>query len=314
MSPPDRNQVDQSEQLRREVMKRKLWQLVAIAAGLSLLVHFGVMMYLGLIQRAGPPGRAVEMVIEFPTSQVVEELTSMSASELSEPDQEWDSDLDQLLEPETPAPQESSIAELSESDIGSTPLMGGSGSKGVSGDSGLGGAGGAASFFGVSSEGERFAYIVDKSGSMTQQKMSLATSELLRSVKSLPDYAKFFVVFFSSSMDLPSWQKEWVRARKKEFNALANWVSRIDTGGSTEPLGSFRRVLGLNPKPDVVFFLTDGEVYGVTAAEIAKLNKRGRPSVINTIAYATQESQQLLEQIARESGGVYRFVPVRSSP
>ncbi len=314
MRLPDRKQVEQSEQLRREVMKRKLWQLIAIAAACSLLFHVGAMIYLGLIQRAGPPGQVVEMVVEFPTSRVVEELTSMSNTELSEPDQQSNSELDQLLEPETPSPQESSAAQLSESDVGATPVMGGAGSRGVSGQSALGGAGGAASFFGISSKGERFAYIVDKSGSMSRQKMALATSELMRSVRSLPDYASFFVVFFSSSMDLPSWQKNWVRARQKEFTALSRWVSGIDTGGSTEPLGSFRRVLGLNPKPDVIYFLTDGEVYGVTAEEIANLNRRGQPTVINTIAYATQQSQQLLEQIARESGGVYRFVPVRTAP
>ncbi|MDG2423055.1 MAG: hypothetical protein P8M22_03655 [Phycisphaerales bacterium] len=318
MIPPDQNQVDQAWQLRQETIKRRLWQLIGIAAGLSLLIHFGIMFYLGQVKRSGPPAQVVEMVMEFPTTRTVEELTTLSETDLAEPDVESRSELDRILEPDIPSPEESAAAELSESNVGATPTLGGSGQKGVSGQAALGGAGGAASFFGVSSKGERFAYIVDRSGSMAiNDKLILATTELKRSVKRLPDYAQFFVVFFSSRMTpLPSWQQGWVRARPHQFNRLVGWIRKInDEGGNggTQPLSSFRRVLSLTPKPDVIFFLTDGQVQGMTAADVANLNRKGEPSVINTIAYATNESQQLLERIAHESGGVYRFVPVRST-
>ncbi|MEE2908014.1 MAG: hypothetical protein VX527_09310, partial [Planctomycetota bacterium] len=142
-------------------------------------------------------------------------------------------------------------------------------------------------------------------------RLDMAKAELMRSVRRLPDYAKFFVVFFSSTASLPSWQQSWLRARPKEFRAIANWIAKIEASGSTEPRGSFQRVLGLRPPPDVIFFLTDGEVVNMTADDVAKLNRIRRPAVINTIAFGTQESQELLEQIARDSGGTYSFVPVR---
>ena len=68
-------------------------------------------------------------------------------------------------------------------------------------------------------------------------------------------------------------------------------------------------VLAKEFRPDVVFFLTDGEVQNFTAAECAALNAGGKRVVINTIAFGDPTSQTLLKQIASDSGGVYRFVP-----
>jgi uncharacterized protein YegL len=60
----------------------------------------------------------------------------------------------------------------------------------------------------------------------------------------------------------------------------------------------------------VVFFLTDGEIPQAdeTLARVTQLNSRGRRVVINTIAFGDPASQELLREIARQSGGIYRFV------
>ncbi|MCH2133575.1 MAG: VWA domain-containing protein [Phycisphaerales bacterium] len=312
MPSRDRIQVDQAEWLRREVAKRRFWQLLGIGAGLSVVVHIGVMIYLHLIEREPPPPQVVEMVMEFPTIRTVEELTSLTETDLSEPDPESWSELDSVLEPDTAAPEESSAAELSESDVGATPTLGGSGQGGVSGRGALGGAGGAASFFGIASEGRRFAYIVDRSGSMANARLTQAQDELKRSLRELPDYAEFVVVFYSDRMAMPPFQTGWLRARRTQVRAVTNWIDEITASGGTFPYGSFKEVFSLDPPPDVIFFLTDGQINSMTAADVAKLNKIRRPAVINTIAFANDESQALLEQIARDSDGTYRFVPARA--
>ncbi|MEE2907547.1 MAG: hypothetical protein VX527_06895, partial [Planctomycetota bacterium] len=194
MIPPEQAQLDQVQQLRQEIIKRRFWQMVGIAVGISLVIHFGIMIYLQIMERTGPPAQTLEMVMEFPSTRTVEELTTLANTDLAEPDAESHSELDQILEPNTPAPEESSAAELSESNVGATPTLGGSGKKGVSGRDALGGAGGAASFFGIVSKGERIAYIVDRSGSMAGStsdgtRLDMAKAELMRSVRRLPDYA-----------------------------------------------------------------------------------------------------------------------------
>ena len=73
---------------------------------------------------------------------------------------------------------------------------------------------------------------------------------------------------------------------------------------------AFDQVFSLKERPDVIFFLTDGEIPRAeeTLATVTMLNARGRRVVINTIAFGDPASQELLREIARRSGGIYRFV------
>ncbi len=101
-------------------------------------------------------------------------------------------------------------------------------------------------------------------------------------------------------------------ARSPVINGVANWIDRVSVGGLTVPLPAFRRVFGLEERPDVIFFLTDGEITSMSAQQVAQLNDRGLRTVINTIAFDDDRSQDLLMQIAKDSGGVYRFVDTNS--
>ncbi|MGA1045442.1 MAG: magnesium chelatase, partial [Phycisphaerales bacterium] len=65
----------------------------------------------------------------------------------------------------------------------------------------------------------------------------------------------------------------------------------------------------LDPRPDAIFFLTDGEVPADTPALVRRLNDRIRPTVINTVAFGTEAGRAALEEIARDSDGIFRFVP-----
>ena len=306
-------QASDTEQLRKEVARRRFWQLIAFAAAMSLVIHLAIVGYLQLVERAGRPSRPVEMVLEFPTMRTVEELTAQSSLDLEEPQESSLSELEQMLEPDTPAPEEASSSDLLESDVGSMKTLGGSG-KGVNTNDGtLGGAGGAASFFGIASKGQRFAYIVDRSGSMTGPRLAQAKQELKRSLMGLPDYAKFFVVFYSSEMEIPPGQDSWFRAKKSQVKKVSRWINTIPAEGGTEPAESFQMVFDLHPPPDVIFFLTDGRISGQQALDIIQMNNRSKNVVINTIAFDNNESQVLLEELAKKSGGLFRFVPVRAA-
>jgi uncharacterized protein with von Willebrand factor type A (vWA) domain len=185
----------------------------------------------------------------------------------------------------------------------------GTGSGAGTGES-LSGGGAGASFFGITSRGKRFAYIVDKSGSMGQgRKLPIAMRELAKSVGDLPDFASFFVVLFSSGFIEPPTQHGWMRARKPIVNRFIRWLNEVTPGGGTVPAPAFEYVLSEDLRPDVIFFLTDGEIPEDTADIVSDMNRNG-PSrvVINTIAFGDARSQDQLRRIARDSGGTYRFV------
>jgi Mg-chelatase subunit ChlD len=143
--------------------------------------------------------------------------------------------------------------------------------------------------------------------------MATSMRELARSLESLPDYAEFYIVLFSTNFIEPPMQKGWTRARKSAVRQVVRWLSQLDPNGGTQPRPAFLQVFSLTVRPDVIFFMTDGQVQEFTAEECATLNDRGKKSVINTIAFGDPSSQDLLKEIARQSGGLYRFVPSSGS-
>ncbi len=299
-------------ELRRdEEMRRRRRNLLIVGVSVSLLVHIVLMGYLNLFRRAVPQGAGPQPVsIEFAVIQETEltQLENLQFDDLVPEVPLEDRDLSET-ELALELADDVSTHVLDISAAGAVPALTGTG-RGQG--STLGGGGAGTSFFGVSSRGTRFAYIVDVSGSMGQQrKMDVAMRELARSIEVLPDYAYFYVVLYSSEIILPPSQRDWMRARPRTVSRLIRWLNQVDPRGGTRPVPAFRQVLSIEDRPDVIFFLTDGEIPRAeeTLAAVTLLNSRGRRVVINTIAFGDPASQDLLREIARRSGGIFRFVP-----
>ena len=187
------------------------------------------------------------------------------------------------------------------------PTLGGCGDGSC--DATLGGGSAGTSFFGVSSRGSRFAYIVDVSGSMGQQrKIHIAMRELARSISELPDYAYFYVVLFSTNAQQPPMQSGWSRARPTTVRKFVRWFGKVEPRGGTNPRPAFESVFSLKKRPDVIFFMTDGQITNFGADELPSTRSRGKNVIINTIAFGDPASQDLLRAIARQTGGTYRYV------
>jgi hypothetical protein len=295
---------------RDQMARRRRLHLLIVGGGISLLIHLSLMYYLATAYRYVAQGREPQAIsYEFAILQD-EELTDLPSTELDDLIPEIVSEYEDLavndpaaeLDPVVPA------AELELARSGSMPALGGAGAGTGAGGSLVGG-GAATTFFGVSSRGMRFAFIVDRSGSMREQrKMQVAMRELARSVSSLPDYASFYVLLFSSHYVQPPVQSGWTRAKKSNVNHLIRWLNQVDPGGGTNPMPAFTQVFSLDERPDVIFFLTDGQIPGDHEELLANLKRQSGRVIINTIAFGDPRSQDLLKRMAKQSGGVYRFV------
>ena len=82
-------------------------------------------------------------------------------------------------------------------------------------------------------------------------------------------------MLFSSDYTVPPMQKGWLRARREHDPQPVGWLNDVPPRGGTDPSGAFKFVLGLNVRPDVIYFLTDGEIPGMSADFVAELNKEG---------------------------------------
>jgi hypothetical protein len=203
-------------------------------------------------------------------------------------------------------------------------------------------------FMGVKAEGKRICIIADCSGSMAfNNRMNRLKLELWKTVKGLTPDQEFYVVYFSDTA-IPMRPQKWYRADKltsppdKFTKGIRDFIGAQPPGGGTEPMPAFQVAFRLKPRPDAIFFLTDGLIPLTVPQGVARLNGTGKDKVpIHTILFGgelpnaemrivmvpmvvrgktvmvrreipvgkMEKDQGQLEQVSRDSGGTHRFIP-----
>ena len=185
------------------------------------------------------------------------------------------------------------------------------------GTSGSGGAsGGAASFFGIEARGNRFAYVVDVSGSMGQDgRMQSMLAELRRSITELGGHVQFYVVFYSEDAFALGNRKEWTDATSTGKRWAGLKLESVEPLGATKPVPGFDLVSRIRPRADAIYFMTDGRFANGDADvdAILALN-RERPTPIHCITFVTREGEASMRRIAEATGGSYTHVPGGGGP
>ncbi len=165
-------------------------------------------------------------------------------------------------------------------------------------------------FFGLG-EGARGArnivYVVDRSGSMLNTFQGLV-KEIKESVNGLRRSQRFHVIFYNSGPPLENPPRKLVSAIRSQKRNLFRFLDEISPMGGTDPRPAMRRAFAV--EPDLIYFLSDGEFDEHAESLMSMIDKlnRGRLVRIFTIAYVNQHGGAVLERIAREHNGQYRFV------
>jgi uncharacterized protein with von Willebrand factor type A (vWA) domain len=162
----------------------------------------------------------------------------------------------------------------------------------------------------VQGSGRRIAFIVDKSGSMSRgDRMDRARAEVTAAVWALPDYAKACVLFYDTTVVSPPGFDAFTRLRGASKDDFVRFLAGMRPSGDTSPIGAFRRAFGQGERPDLVYFLSDGEINPEEVDAILALNSSGRPAVIHCIALGSDAGKVQLQRVAAVSGGSFTFVP-----
>lgn len=297
----------------RAQWKKRAFSFIFAGILISLLVHFNIAVILQLLMRGetSTSSAGAMTTIEFamqdsstlsdmPEGQELQQQESVSTEASSEA----------LTVTQATLEADATTTALNANSSGMTPSLGGGGSSGMG--AGMGGSGGGTTFFGISSSGTRFCYIVDVSGSMSSQnRLGSAIAELTRSLKQLPDFARFYVLFYSSTvrLDIPSMQKGWNTARSSTIRRMTKEFESIRPQGGTNPGPAFEKALTLQPLPDVIFFLTDGVISPFSEDVLRQMMPDGSRVVVNTIAFGDSANQDAMIAIAKANRGQYKFVP-----
>jgi hypothetical protein len=295
------------------------WFLRASIAGmlLSLVVHVVLFIIAALvvtstggnnIQSAGP---AIEFAVMSES-----QLDAFQSEELSidEPNSE------ELLEQELPETQDplldSSLTEMIEPEgrlEADISAGGGDLSSGIPNQSEGGSGTGGASFFGIEARGNRFAYIVDVSGSMDREgRIDAMQAELSKSISAMPDHVSFFVVLYSDTAYPLGDRRKWTDANSAGKRWARTSITRLAPLGATKPMPAFEMVYDIRPRPDAIYFMTDGEFDEGMADIIIRRNK-DRPIPVHCITFMTRGAEPIMKRIASSTGGTYTHIS-RTSP
>ena len=297
--------------------KKRVLSLIFVGFLISILVHINIGFLLSLFLRGGQGNSSLGAIttIEFAILDT-ESFTEMPTadSDLTQEVAETQVTSETLEATEAKLDADDSPTKLQSSTTSMTPSLSGSGSSGMG--SGMGGSGGGGtSFFGIASKGTRFCYIVDVSGSMQQnERLPSAIAELTKSLKKLPDFGRFYILFYSSDVQEPAMQSGWNTARSSTVRRMVKEFESIKARGGTNPKPAFEKAFELKPLPEVIFFLTDGEISGFTVADLKSLIPSNARVTVNTIAFGSSSSQQILREIAQATGGQFNYVQTGAGP
>ncbi|HLP84677.1 MAG TPA: VWA domain-containing protein [Phycisphaerales bacterium] len=202
-------------------------------------------------------------------------------------------------------------------EAGGTELGGLGGSLSGGGDisigSGLGGGGGGgggASFFGVEASGNRFAFVVDVSSSMeADNRIARLKQEIRATVDNLAETAEFVIYTFSDESRVLGGKAEWRQASAATRRRVLAEVDSIVLGPSTQPLPAFEGVFAIRPRPDAVYFMTDGQFEETVVERVAIMSRSAGGVPVHCICFGDDAGGQLLQRIASITKGTYTFIP-----
>lgn len=293
--------------------------------GISILVHLvllGIAVLVRIDYSYGDAGGGGPEPVEFAimAQSDLNEQTAVDVQEVEFAEIQTESELDMELLSESGIEQ--SVSDLADA-MAPDLQTGGMSISDVDVRSGASGAGSGegASFFGLEASGKRFAYIVDRSGSMDSSLKSGEMTrwestqiELIRSVHGLAANAEFYVVLYSTGPTPLLAELGWMKASRMNKAAASVAVMAQYPNGGTFPENAFELVYQLDPMPDAIYFMTDGEFKEQVPAQIAKLNRKSR-TPIHCILFGESRNLQnfnkieaMLKNIARTSNGRYQHV------
>ena len=153
-------------------------------------------------------------------------------------------------------------------------------------------------------------FLCDASGSMLR-KFNALKSELSKTIQALQPVQSFGIHFFSEGRPVSLGPQLLMATPENKLHAL-NFLENVTPRGSTDPIPALE--LAFKQRPQLIFLLTDGD-FPDNNAVLTRIRQLGKdhPIKINTIAFVGEGDSDTaflsaLQQIAHETGGVYRHV------
>jgi|WetSurMetagenome_2_1015567.scaffolds.fasta_scaffold17526_3 hypothetical protein len=150
----------------------------------------------------------------------------------------------------------------------------------------------------------KIVYVVDASGSMGDL-IDLVKYELKQSVSELTDDYAFHVIFFGGGPPQEMPARRLVPATERRKVEAFEFIDSIVPEGQADPTRAFERAFDC--KPDIIYFLTDGDV-GADVADFIRSLNIGKKVTVHVYCFGEVADTATLKRIAAENGGLWRAV------
>jgi hypothetical protein len=175
--------------------------------------------------------------------------------------------------------------------------------------------------FGVESDGYKFVYVFDRSGSMGGHggaPLAAAKAQLIDSLQKLGQVHQFQIIFYNEDphvFDITGSPGRLVFANDQNKTLASRFIGGVTADGGTEH--EIALLMALRMAPDVVFFLTDADEPRLSSSQLAKIARANKGATINTIEFGygpSTESDNFLIRLARQNHGQHVYVDISQLP
>jgi hypothetical protein len=170
-------------------------------------------------------------------------------------------------------------------------------------------------FFGTRDRGNSFAYVIDCSGSMSARgSLDVAKGELLASLGRLSPDAQFAVVFYSMEAKVftdPQGHPGMMAATPANKGRVLTLLSGVQADGGTDHMLALQTAFKLHP--EVIFFLTDADL--MSRQDVTELVAQAGKTRVQAFEFGQVTGlggSAPLKQLARLTGGTYRYIDVNA--
>jgi hypothetical protein len=169
--------------------------------------------------------------------------------------------------------------------------------------------------FGLVGEGYKFVYVLDRSGSMGgagNLALRAVKQELARSLQTLDSVHQFQIIFYNERPVLfnpTGIAGKLAFATEQTKRRAIGFIETITAEGGTHHVDALKMAIRL--RPDVIFWLTDGDEPRLTDAEIEAVSDKAAGITIHAIEFGTgpqPEAKSFLAKVAAKNGGKFAYV------
>ena len=133
--------------------------------------------------------------------------------------------------------------------------------------------------------------------------MEAVKQELIQALEPLKSNHTFNIISYDDRYE--PWRNKLVSGTAENKADAVKFIEDTTARGGTIPRESL--LLAIDNKPQVIFFMTDGEF----SLDVDEICQRAKGVIINTVQFSERSPLAVLQELAKRTGGDFMLIKVQ---